>query len=138
MKDTKTEFKFFTIPQWKQEQEYLRIQHNRGWKFMEYLQDFVGYSYFRRPSSEMNGHEEIFCDDTSRADMMRRVFRQRIVPLIMIFCCMIIPQICFQYHHLNYLSGKIFTGIFAVIGIFDLILFVTFTIQFWEYRKSSK
>lgn len=182
MKDTKTEFKFFTIPQWKQEQEYLRIQHNRGWKFIkvsfpgfyhfakcqpedvtyqldynpegiahkdeyvqmfrdcgwEYLQDFVGYSYFRKPSSEMNGHEEIFCDDTSRADMMRRVFRQRIVPLIMIFCCMIIPQICFQYHHLSCLSGKIFTGIFAVIGIFYLILFITFTIQFWEYRKSSK
>ena len=42
-----------------------------GW---EYLQDFAGYSYFRKPVAEMKGEEAIFCDDASRLEMMRRVF----------------------------------------------------------------
>lgn len=50
-----------------------------GW---EYLQNFVGYSYFRKAASDMDGtEEEIFCDDASRLDMIKRVFSQRMVPL---------------------------------------------------------
>ncbi len=182
MKTTKTEFRFFTILEWTQEQEYLRNQHNNGWRFInmkfpglyhfekcepedvtyqldynpegiahkaeyiqmfldcgwEYMQDYAGYSYFRKPASKMDGTEEIFCDDDSRLDMMKRVFKHRIIPLILIFCCVIIPQMFSQYHHLNRLSGIIFTGIFTVMGIFYLILFRTFAIQFWRYRKSLK
>lgn len=37
-----------------------------GW---EYVTEFVGFSYFRKPVSEMNGKEEIFSNDTSKADM---------------------------------------------------------------------
>lgn len=29
MRDTKTEFKFFTIPEWKKEEKYLREQHKK-------------------------------------------------------------------------------------------------------------
>ena len=32
-KNGKREFKYFTILQWKQEQDYLREQHKKGWKF---------------------------------------------------------------------------------------------------------
>lgn len=34
MKDTKTEIKFFSVPQWKKEEEYLREQHKNGWEFV--------------------------------------------------------------------------------------------------------
>ena len=51
--------------------EYLQMFQDCGW---EYIQDFGGYSYFRKPVSQMHGEEEIFCDDESRLDMMRRVF----------------------------------------------------------------
>lgn len=115
--------------------EYVQMFRDCGW---EYLQDYVGYSYFRKPVSEMNGNEEIFCDDASRLDMMKRVFRQRLIPLIVIFYCIILPQIYSHSHHLNYLSGRIFTGIFAFLGILYLILFTAFAIQFWKYHKSSK
>lgn len=126
MKKTKTEFKYFTIPEWKREEKYLREQHKNGWEFVsvnfpglyhfkkcepkdviyqldynsdsvaqkseyiqmfrdcgwEYLQNFVGYSYFRKAASDMDGtEEEIFCDDASRLDMIKRVFSQRMVPL---------------------------------------------------------
>ena len=34
MKDTKTEIKFFPIPAWKKEENYLREQHKNGWEFV--------------------------------------------------------------------------------------------------------
>ncbi len=181
MGSMKREFKFFTIPQWKQEQEYLRFQHNNGWRFInvtfpgfyhfekckpedviyqldynsegracktgyvklfqdcgwEYLQDFFGYSYFRKPASEMNGNEEIFCDDSSRLDFMKRVFKGRIIPLIIIFLCVIIPQI-FINSHINNIYGKVFTGIYTSIAIVYLVIFLIFTIQVWQYCKTAK
>ena len=56
--------------------------HDCGWK---YIQDYAGYSYFCKPVSEMNGEEEIFCDNASRLDMMKRVFQGRVIPLIFFF-----------------------------------------------------
>lgn len=50
MENFKTEIKFFSIPEWKKEEKYLREQHKKGW---EYLQNYVGYSYFRKAASEM-------------------------------------------------------------------------------------
>lgn len=34
MKNTKTEVRFFTITEWEKEQDYLRQQHQKGWKFV--------------------------------------------------------------------------------------------------------
>ncbi len=101
------------------------------------MQDFFGYSYFRKPASEMNGNEEIFCDDSSRLDFMKRVFKGRIIPLIIIFLCVIIPQI-FINSHINNIYGKIFTGIYTSIAIVYLVIFLIFTIQVWQYCKTAK
>ena len=104
MKNKKIAIRFFTICEWKKEEEYLREEHKNGWKFeklnflccyhfkrcemedvvyqldynvnvsdkneyikmfndcgWEYIQDFFGYTYFRKPVSEMkNDTEEIF------------------------------------------------------------------------------
>jgi hypothetical protein len=59
--------------------EYIQMFSDCGW---EYIQDYVGYSYFRKAAAEMNGDEEIFCDDASRAAMMGRVFKGSLLPLI--------------------------------------------------------
>ncbi|MDO4554604.1 MAG: DUF2812 domain-containing protein [Lachnospiraceae bacterium] len=65
-------------------EEYVKMFEDCGW---EYLMEFVGYSYFRKPVSEMQGNEDgIFCDDNSRWEMLKRVFRGRLIPLILIFC----------------------------------------------------
>ena len=41
-------------------EEYLQMFRDCGW---EYLQEYMGYSYFRKPVSRMEGRdEEIFCD----------------------------------------------------------------------------
>lgn len=137
MKNTKTEFRYFTIADWKEEEAYLRRRHQEGWRFekvtlpgiyrfircapedviyqldynpegladreaylqlfsdcgWEHLQDYVGYSYFRKPASAMQGtEEEIFCDDASRRAMLLRVLRRRLPPLILLFFLTILPN----------------------------------------------
>lgn len=82
----------------------------------------------------MNGDEEIFCDDSSRADMMKRVFKGRMIPLIIIFFCVIIPQIYMQ-SHLDGVFFNIFTGVFIALGIIYLVLFILLGIQFFKYWK---
>lgn len=180
MKDTKTELRFYSIPEWKKEEIYLRKQHKNGWKFnkiifpgfyhfekcepedvvyqldynqdgishkeeyvkmfkdcgWEYIQDFVGYSYFRKPVSEMdgNGNEEIFCDDASRADMMKRVFCGRMIPMFNILFLIIIPQIYMQSHHntpINHVLAVFFISMFVLY----IIIFISFGLSFLKYWK---
>ncbi len=71
----------------KNQMEYVKMFEDCGW---EYLLEFAGYSYFRKPEAQMSREEEIFCDDESRLDMMNRIFRGRVIPLIVIFCCLIV------------------------------------------------
>lgn len=179
MKEKKTELRFFTVAQWQKEQDYLRSQHQKGWKFTglrglgvyhfercqpedvvyqldynpeglshksqyirmfsdcgwEYLQDYVGYSYFRKPAAQMQGEEEIFCDDSSRLDMMKRVFKGRIIPLLILFFLQLLPNLLRQLSH-PVLMGPVFTIIFSALFVIYLILFLMFGYQFWRYWKS--
>lgn len=123
---SKLALKFFTVPEWEREQDYLRAMHRKGWRFVRYIlpcfycfescepedvvyqldynedgaarhsdeyfqlfrdcgwefvQYFAGFSYFRKPASELRGGEEgIFSDAASRLDMMRRMFIARLLP----------------------------------------------------------
>ena len=175
MKEHKAELRFFSIANWKQEQEYLRKQSNSGWRFVnvnalglyhfekaepedvvyqldynpeglthkaeyvqmfrdcgwEYLQDYAGYSYFRKPISAMNGDEEIFCDDASRMDFINRVFKGRMLPLLAIFFCLIIPQMFLA-------AGSAARGVFIVLGVIYLIIFSVFAFQYCKCRKMIK
>ena len=71
--------------------EYVRMFEDCGW---EYLQDYVGYSYFRKPVSQMDGRDEqIFCDDASRAALIRRVFAGRMVPGLLVILLLVVPYV---------------------------------------------
>ncbi|MDE6863176.1 MAG: DUF2812 domain-containing protein [Eubacterium sp.] len=175
MISTKTELKFFSVPEWEKEQDYLSRMHKKGWKFTqlnfcfyhfeqcepedvvyqldynpdgishkseyvqmfsdcgwEYLQDFAGYSYFRKPACEMNGSEEIFCDDESRLEMMKRVFRWKILPLVLLFFGTIIPSIFG-----NYIANPIIKGSFLILFVIYVVLFTQFGYKFFKYKNST-
>lgn len=181
MKQTKTEWKYFGIPEWEKEQDYLRDRHKNGWKLTrvsgfcmyhfekcqpedvvyqldfnpqgrsqqesyiqmfcdcgwEYLQDYVGYSYFRKPAAEMDGDEEIFCDDASRLDMMMRVLKGRMLPLLAIFFLCILPNI-FLLSHLDTPLSQVLTWIFIGLFVLYAVLFLRFGYQFWNYYQSVR
>lgn len=108
----------------KQSAEYIQMFEDCGW---EHVFDFVGYSYFCKPRTEMEDQEEIFCDDESRMDMVTRVFKGRIIPLIVIFFAMI---------YTNLLSGPNPVRP-LVIFVFVLYIFV-FSLFGYRYYKLRK
>lgn len=116
----------------KNKDDYVQMFADCGW---EYLQDAFGYSYFRKPAAEMQGVEEIFCDDESRMEMMNRVFRGRLIPLIVIFCCCLLPQFfnSISFYHAPAIAG--FLG--ALVGLYS-VMFGIFAYQYYQYRKRSK
>lgn len=179
MKDTKTEIRFFSVPQWKKEEQYLRDNHNAGWEFTgvgflgvyhfrrcepedvvyqldynddsvrnreeyiqmftdcgwEYLQNYVGYSYFRKPVSEMKGEdEEIFCDDNSRLEMISRVFKGRMLPLLIIFFLVIIPQLFMAATDGGGDRWVLIT--FLILFLIYIGIFISFAVPFIRYYKS--
>lgn len=116
----------------KNKSEYIQMFNDCGW---EYIQDACGYSYFRKEKSKMKGKEEIFCDDTSRLEMMKRVFKGKIFPLIVIFFCVIIPQIFIQGER-HSRESDIFSKVFIAIGLLYIITLISFAIHFFKYYNS--
>ena len=177
MSEKKCEWKYFTIMEYEEEQEYLRQKHQEGWKFIkatglgiyhfekcepedvvyqldynqegrehmdeyvqmfgdcgwEYISDFFGYSYFRKPADEMGEEEGIFCDDESRLDMMRRIFRGRMVPVLIIFAGILIPTL------IRELAGD-GTPAYGMVAIFVLALvlwagiFIRYGVKYRQYK----
>ena len=102
-------------------EEYVKLFSDCGW---EYLQDYVGYSYFRKPLSEANSEEEIFCDDDSRLQMMERVFRGRVVVLLTLFFCILVPK--FVNNMLN-LHNHFITALLGGAIMLYIVVFAKFT-----------
>ena len=155
---TKKEFRYFSIFNHEQEEEYLRSCHKEGWAFVkvtgigmyhfaacvpadvvyqldynpegsankdeyvqmyadcgwEYVQEYAGYSYFRKAVVEMDGEEEIFCDDDSRLAMLDRVYKGRLLPVLVIFCACLLPQFILNAANGRYLLSGVFGGVLAV------------------------
>ena len=181
MGSEKVVFKYFTLFQYQQEEEYLSFMHERGWKLTkitfpgfyhfekcepgkvtyrldynqegvknkteyvqmfsdcggDYLFDFVGYSYFCKEGDTSQEREEIFCDDASRLDMIKRVFKGRLNPLIIVFLCIILPQ--FFMTTMRYGGGDIVQDIlsifFLVLMVLYLLIFGVTAYQFYQYER---
>ena len=183
MKNKKTVYKYFTIPAWRKEEEYLSQMHEKGWKFTganlpglyhfekcepqpvtyrldynkegrryrgeyvqmfrdcgwEYVCDFVGFSYFRKEGSVGEAREEIFCDETSRLEMMKRVFRGRIIPLILVFLFSVLPQMFMQlanYGKYGDAAAEVLSYVFLGLAVVYLVLFAHTAVQFYKYEKN--
>lgn len=177
-KNTKKQFRYFTIADQKKEEEYLRKMHNEGWKLVrisglgvfhfvfhfeqcepedvvyqldfdpqsnenkseyikmfsdcgwEYIQDFVGYSYFRKPCSEMNGEESIFNDAESKTAMLQRVIKTKLLPLMIIFLCSLV-----QFRTALISHSYVLIVIWSILLAVYIVLFVSFLIFYIKNRK---
>lgn len=117
----------------KHKTEYIQMFQDFGW---EYLFDFVGYSYFRKPAAQMEGEEKIFCDDASRLEMMERVFKGRVLPLIAIFLCIIVPQLGMQIQDYDFTPFRTFLfWLFLTLFVLYLVIFLQFAGQYFKFKK---
>ncbi len=113
----------------KDREGYLGMFRDCGW---EYLQDYAGYCYFRKSASEMQGEERIFSDMDSKRAMMGRAFRGRLLPLLPIFFCIVLPQFTQQVS-----NGRVGLSIFYgfLFGLY-LALFLGCGI-YWLWLKKK-
>lgn len=75
-------------PQKKENREsYLQMFKDYGW---EYIQDLNEFSYFCKLDDGTD--DDIFNDNESRIEMLERINSRKVMPLLVIFLCCIIPQ----------------------------------------------
>lgn len=70
-------------------EEYQQFYQDYGW---EYLFQVNGFHYFRKPAAA-GEDTELFSDNSSRIALAERVFKTRLIPLLVIFCLCILPQL---------------------------------------------
>lgn len=112
-------------------EEYLQMFADCGW---QYIQDYVGYSYFRKPAGQDGGEEEIFCDEESKFQMMQRVMKGRLTPLLLIFFATLLPQF------INSLNQRrcVTAAVLGVMLALYLSIFGTCAIQYLRYKGCRK
>lgn len=115
-----------------QKEEYLKMFDDCGW---EYIQDYAGYSYFRKAVTENGSAEEIFCDAESRCQMMERVIKGRMTPLLVIFFATLLPQFIFNLliTH-NYLIASFVGSVLAVY----IAVFTGCFLKYNQYKNKRK
>ena len=113
------------------QQEYVRMFEDCGW---EYVTTYVGYAYFRKPVSQMQGQEEIFFDDSSKLEMMQRIFKGRMIPMFIVFFLYLFWQFLINY----FFEGLFFNIISIVLGstmVFYLFITVHFGIKYMKHLR---
>ncbi|MBQ5951317.1 MAG: DUF2812 domain-containing protein [Lachnospiraceae bacterium] len=110
-----------------QSPEYMQMAADFGW---EYFAKCMGWLYFRKPADPAAPEEdgELFSDGASKAEMACRIVRQRVLPLTIIFLCIVVPNL------LRAIDGKMsafwlwFYGIMFVLYVF-LIVYSSFKLK---------
>ncbi len=74
--------------------DYIRMFEDCGW---EYLFDFVQFSYFRIKKDHCV-KQSIFSDDESKIAMIDKIYKRRMVPIIVIFFAVMVPNISRVIH----------------------------------------
>ncbi len=72
-------------------EDYLQLFRDYGW---EYFDHNAGWLYFRKPAAEVTDEAdgEIFSDGLSRVEMVRKVALTRLLPMLTIFLCCLMPS----------------------------------------------
>ena len=114
---------------------YLQLFKDCGW---EHITDFNSFSYFRKAHSEIESDAEfeIYNDVTGKLDMVHRILRLRLLP-VLFFLSMLIPLF------LKLLSERdVFSGLVFLLTIMDCVLFFALVIQisyiFWRLFQKWK
>ena len=98
-------------------EDYLQMFRDYGW---EYFDQNAGGLYFRKPAEEAENEEdgELFSDGLSKVRMVEHIVRTRMLPLLVIFLCCLLPSWLRMFGN----------GIFNVLSyvLYTLVLFYIF------------
>lgn len=81
----------------KDSESYIQMYKDYGW---EYIQDLNDFSYFRKVDA--GTENEIFNDIESKIDMIEKINNRKMLPIIFIFLCTIIPNLIRMIYNENF------------------------------------
>ena len=114
---------------------YLQLFKDCGW---EHITDFNGFSYFRKPYSqiESDAEFEIYNDAAGKLAMVKRILIMRMLPVLILFS-VLLPVFSKLLSGRGYFSW----GMFLIVSI-DCTLLIVFAIQisyiFWRLFQKWK
>lgn len=103
--------------------DYGRMLGEFGW---ENCGRCAGWIYWRRSADELasEAEGELFSDDASRLDMVKNVIRTRILPLLTIFFCCVLPNLIRALDGEYYNANGFFLWFFGIMFALYLYLFI--------------
>ena len=112
---------------------YFQIFRDYEW---EYVGRCNGWLYFRKPLSKTDSEQdcEIFSDSESKISMINHVLKTRLLPLIIIFFCCLLPNF-FRSITLGDPLSNVFTALFAILTLLYLYLIVHCGLKLQKLRK---
>lgn len=115
---------------------YFQIFRDYGW---EYIGRCLGWLYFRKPSSETDCKQdsEIFSDNESRLNLIDHVIKTRLLPIMIIFLCCVLPNFL-RSIETNDPLADVFTVFFGVMALLELYLLIYCGLKLQKLRKKYK
>lgn len=112
---------------------FLTIYRDYGW---EYIQDLNDYSYFRKPAGDaQEGDLEIFSDGESRLAALRRIFTVKMLPILVIFLCVIVPNLTVALTGGHTAAGTVLTVMWGVLLAVYLYVLIRCGVGFYRLGK---
>ena len=115
--------------------EYKQIFADNGWEFLWSVNGFSIFRKLRTSDSEVNN--EIFTDNASKLQMLQKIHQRRLLPLITIFLCAVVPNflraINGDFH--NSTINLFFSIFFSVMFVFYTYVFVRSIVKIKELKK---
>ena len=114
--------------------EYMQMLEDFGW---EYVAQCMGWLYFRKPAEEAASENEgeLFSDNISRVEMVTRIVKTRLVPLAIIFLCIVLPNLAKALSGLNGSASGFFTVFFGIMFVIYVYLIVYCGIKLRKIRS---
>ena len=116
-------------------QSYLQMYADYGW---EYMQDINEYSYFRKSAGNTDeGDTNIFSDDQSKLDMLKRIFMKKLVPHLAIFLLFIVcSAVSLALGGIESSWNRGFIIFWSILFLIYLVIFVYCGSGFYKLRKN--
>ena len=112
-----------------EETDYRQMFKDFGW---EYIQNSTGFIYFRKPAAKIKSENdgEIFSDNISKLNMLMRIIRTRLFPILISFFLCTLPGYIRMFD-IQERVGDVFFTVFSVIfsaafGFLCVLIFYCF------------
>jgi hypothetical protein len=103
--------------------DYARMLGEFGW---ENCGKCMGWIYWRRDADALanEAEGELFSDDASRLDMVKKVVQTRMLPLLILFFSCVLPNLARAINGEMYGASGFFLGFFGIMAALYLYLFI--------------